>query len=93
MSSLPTVPLSDDLLLKYGGTQSDPYTVALGIRIFTRFVLSTRGQRVIAEALNNLPCRSSAHGDLTFGFGDEHILRDPNINNEGFVFAALCGGE
>ena len=91
MSSLPKVALSDDLLLKYGGIQADPYTIALGIRIFTRFALSTGGQRVIAEALNNLPCRISRHGDMTFGYGDLHILRDPNINNEGFVFAALCG--
>lgn len=82
------------LLAQYCAVGVDPYTVRFGHFISDQFKLSVQGERNVSHALTNLPVYGAGKSDdncLSFGFGIGHIIRNPELNTDGFVLAALVG--
>jgi hypothetical protein len=79
------------LLAQYCAIGVDPYTVQVGRLLSDHFKLSVQGERNVSHALNNLGVYGRIDEGLSFGFGTNHIIRNPDLNVGGFVLTALCG--
>ena len=79
------------LLAQYCAIGVDPYTVEVGRLVSNHFKLSVQGERNVSHGLNNLSVFGRGDDNLSFGFGENHIVRNPDLNKNGFVLTALCG--
>ncbi|KAI9793796.1 MAG: hypothetical protein M1833_000519 [Piccolia ochrophora] len=85
-----TVSASVAVMSRLSGAGIDPFTIALGQAMASRFRLSALGEHRLSKALADLRSFSSYGDVLWFGFGIRHIVRTLATTVEGRSCVMLC---
>ncbi|KAL8885007.1 MAG: hypothetical protein Q9215_007070 [Flavoplaca cf. flavocitrina] len=85
-----TVSASVGFLSRMSGAGVDPFTVAVGQAVASKFQMSRLGIHRLESAVNNLRHASMMGDALWFGFGINHIIRSLMHTNEGATCVMLC---
>ena len=85
-----TVSASVGFLSRMSGAGVDPFTVAVGQAVASKFQMSRLGIHRLESAVNNLRYASMMGDALWFGFGINHVIRSLMHTNEGATCVMLC---
>ncbi|KAL8755336.1 MAG: hypothetical protein Q9199_003715 [Rusavskia elegans] len=85
-----TVSASVGFLSRMSGAGIDPFTVAVGQAVASKFQMSRLGTHRLETAINNLRHASMIGEVLWFGFGINHIIRSLMHTTEGATCVMLC---
>ena len=85
-----TVSASVGFLSRMSNAGVDPFTVAVGQAVASKFQISRLGHHRLESALKNLQCVSGVSETLWFGFGINHIIRSLSETTEGATCIMLC---
>ncbi|KAL9637194.1 MAG: hypothetical protein Q9204_001973 [Flavoplaca sp. TL-2023a] len=85
-----TVSASVGVLSRLSGAGVDPFTVAVGQAVASKFQMSRLGIHRLESAVNNLGHASMIGDALWFGFGIDHIIRSLMRTTEGATCVMLC---
>lgn len=85
-----TVSASVGLLSRMSGAGVDPFTIAVGQAVASKFQMSRLGVHRLETAIKNLRHESLMGEMLWFGFGIKHIVRSLMQTTEGATCVMLC---
>ncbi|KAL9029922.1 MAG: hypothetical protein Q9196_001895 [Gyalolechia fulgens] len=85
-----TVSASVGFLSRISGAGVDPFTVAVGQAVASKFQMSRLGIHRLENAIKNLQYRSVIGEVLCFGFGMNHMIRSLMHTTEGATCVMLC---
>lgn len=85
-----TVSASVGFLSRMSSAGIDPFTVAVGQAVASRFQMSRLGTHRLQSAVNSLRHASMMGEVLWFGFGIDHVLRSLMHTTEGATCVMLC---
>ena len=85
-----TVTSSVGLLARISGAGVDPFTIAVGQAIGSKFKISRLGIHRFETAISNLKHASVLGEVMWFGFGVNHIIRELMQTTEGVTCVMLC---